>query len=392
MGRLTLYKAKIIDKAGAQILVLAAESEAQALLEAEKAGKVIYCKRHYDFSDFRTLTSDEREQFLSQLSFLTSSGVGTGEALRILQANHSGRIESLAGELLMQIEFGLDLSTALSLTGVRDFPPASLALIAAGYRSGDGPQALKAAAEFEADMRALTADSSSELMSALMGFVAAIGCTLLSVFYLGPNVLSSELTKVAGGVDVAWAMSMGYVLGGVMCAMVLLLLALVVIRYALRGMYPGFSDMVTQAIPLWSDLALSKERFLAFFSLQVLSAPNISLEHAFEVTARGVAPGVLRNELEAARQAIQKGQEWVPALGCLSPIDRAALSVAGDRRQLAEIFGKLSLQYKGSYAKSKRFAASALKLIAAVALTLSGGLLFALTILPMLQAVQSILT
>lgn len=386
------FKAKVISPDGAQIVILAAETESLAIEAAERLGKVIYCHPHFDLMSIKKLTSEEREQFLNQLSFLLSSGVGTGQSLRTLQSTYSGRLEALSGELLTQIENGESLSSALATVGARDFSPALLALVAAGHSSGKSAESLKAAAEFEADMRSLTSSTGGELFAAFSGFFTAVICTLFSVFYMGPKVLSSELTTAAGdGVDVAWAMTSGKILGVILVAITVGLALLYLNHTVLRKITPELSDKVSQAIPLWRELAFSKERFLAFFSLKSLTGPGLSLEEAFKLTAKGTVPGTFQKELKNAANAIKSGESWVSALKSLPHIDQAALNVAGDRKHMADIFGKLSIQYRHTYTKARQTTATILKLTAAFCLALSGGLLFAVSILPMLQATKSLL-
>lgn len=389
---MAFYQAKIIDDDGVQLLTLSADSSQEAKTLAAQHGRVVYCRKQSSLLNALSLSSEEREQLLTQLAFLTSSGMGTGEALRTMQSAYSARMEQVTGELLAHIESGLSLDSAMERVGPQDFPPATLALIRAGYRAGQGAEALESAASFEKELRDLKRSSGAGLTSAAFGFLGAVASTLASVFYIGPSVLSSSLIAGAGkSVDVGWALTTGYVMGGAMALMVLVIAAVLAIHFLVRIGAPAWADRVTLSIPVWRDVALARERYLAFFSVQALVAPSVSLEQAFEVSATGVSKGVLKTELEEAANAVRVGDSWASAFWSLDPIDKAALKGATDRAQLSTIFKKLAQQYRARYGRSREKLSLMLQLVAAFCLTASGGLLFATSVLPMLQATAVIL-
>lgn len=388
---MAIYEAKILDDAGAQLLTISAIDLESARETAERAGRLLYCRKRLNILGTRYLSSAEREQFLGQLGFLTSSGMGTGEALRTMQINYSGRPAQVASELLAHIQAGQGLDAAMESVGTGDFPAASLALVRAGYRAGQSSDALEAAAEFEVELRKLKESSGTGLVSAFIGFVGAAVMIVGSVYFIGPSVLSSSVIAGAGdAVDVGWASALGNVTAGFIVLVCLGLSFLFASHLGLRRIRPLVADKIALAVPLWRDIALAQERYLAFFAVQALVAPAISLEQVFEIASKGTPAGALRNELERAGQAVRDGEPWLPQLDTLGPIDKAALGGASDRGQLAIVFKRLALQYRDRYGRSRETAALALKLVSALCLTIAGAVLFALSVLPMLQASASI--
>lgn len=389
---MALYFAKVLADDGSYVLTLAADSLDEARAEAALQGRVVYCKKRAGWLPMPRLNSEEREQLLTQLAFLTSSGTGTGAALRTMQGHYSGRMEQVCGELLGHIEGGMALDQAMEKVGTQDFPAATLALVRAGYRAGQGVEALEGAASFEQQLRALKASSGAGLISASLGFFAAVTTTLLSVFYVGPQILESSLIAAAGdAVSVGWANTVGLWLGWGMVALVLVMLFFVVNHFGVRRFNPVFADHMTLRVPLWRDIALARERYLAFFSVQAMVAPNVSLEQAFEITAKGTPPGALKKELTDAARDVREGRSWVGSLRTLDAIDRAALNGVTDRDQLSLVFKKLAQQYRLRYGRSREKASLVLHTTAALCLTASGGVLFGLSALPMLQATTNIL-
>lgn len=385
------FQAKIIDATGAQRLTLAATSYEEAYQFVSNLGSVVYCKEELRVLPQRALDSQEREQFLMQLSFLLGSGVGTGQALRVMQQTYTGRMSEVAAELLAQVEEGVGLDEALRITSERDFSPALLALVRAGYQSGKGHQALASASRFEAELRALKETSGLGLVSALIGFLFAAGATLASVFYIGPEIVASPIvSSVDSAVNVGWAMTLGYVISAIMLAMLLGIGMLFFVHHVVRKVDGVRADRFTQAIPLWRDIALAREAYLTYFSVSSLVGASLGLETAFETAAQGAARGKLFEEMRQASQSVRVGAPWMDALSSLGPIDKAALKGATDRIQLGSIFENLAIQHKTRYAKSRHTASVMLQGIAALCLTASGVILFALSTLPLLQASSAI--
>lgn len=389
---MSLFEAKIIDAQGSQLLTISAPDLHSAYSLAEQSGKVVYCKKRFSPFQSMSLTSAERELLLSQLAFLTASGMGTGAALRTLQSNYSGRLAQVAGELLAYIEAGEGLDTAMEQLGSADIPAATQALVRAGYRAGQGSEGLEAAAGFESELRELKKTSGADMIISSVSFLGAVVLILATVFYIGPSILATPLISGAGdAVDVEWAL----ILGKVTALFMFLLLAgvafLTATHLLVRQRYPLWADRLTLRVPLWRDVVLSRERYLGFFSIQALMGPSISLEQVFDIAAKGTPKGMLRTELERAGQAVRDGEDWLPHLNSLSPIDKAALSGAADRRQLAHTFKRLAGQYRDRYSRSRETATNLLRVCSALTLTIAGGVLFALSVLPMLQASSSIL-
>lgn len=387
-----IYRARVATENGTEILTLSAHNGEEAHSLAQESGLVLSCRRTAALLSRIPLTSEEREQLLTQLSFLLSSGIGTSQALSLIKQNSAGRIESVCAQLLRYIEEGDNLDVAIERIGAPDFPPAVMAMVESGFRSGEATASLEAAAQFEAELRELKESAGSRIVSAFIGFLTSTFFTLLSVFYFGPKVLDSDLIRAGGdAVSVAWANVLGYGIGALMGALFFFVVFILYVHFVIRRFLPLGADKITMAIPVWREIALSKEKYLSFHGVAAMIHSGVSLDEAFRTLAGSTPDGVLRSELVGAREAVHNGRPWVDAFSSMSAIDLAALKNANDRKQIADAFRRLSKAHKKAYAQALRKAGFMLELTSALCLTLAGVVIFALTVLPMLQASAGIL-
>ena len=207
---------------------------------------------------------------------------------------------------------------------------------------------------------------------------------LAAVLWIGPTLATSPLIKLAK-TDIGWAINAGYALGSVVLIMTLLAAGLLVNSLVLKRVSPVFSDTVTAKIPVWREVALGKEQFLGLQSLASLLAAGLSLEKVFRIAEDSVPAGRLRAQFRAAAGAVEHGDNWAECIEDIDKVERTALASAMDRGQSEQVLRRLAREHKAEYIRSTQVLVLALQVFSAVTLTLSGALLFAVSVLPMLQ-------
>ena len=84
-------------------------------------------------------------------------------------------------------------------------------------------------------------------------------------------------------------------------------------------------------------------------------------------------------------QAVRQGKPWASAMDTLHQTDKAALATSNDKKETARTLDMLANQYSDLYIARISTFAPTLGMVAAIFVTLAGGVLFLQTILPMLQ-------
>lgn len=384
------FNAVVIEADGVVDLKVSAMTIEDARATAEAHGHVVSVSRQWDFAG-RGLTPLEREAFLSKLASLLEARVGTGQALRLIRDEFEGRVRQVAGDMLQLIEAGASIADAMNALGAQNFPPALVALAQAGFHAGDSVRALESACEFETEMQALSQVSGKGLMSAGVGFASALGVLVASTFWIGPTVTSSMANMAKGGSDMGWAFMLGNVVTGLLVLMALVLGVLMAISTVGRRVNPEAADKLTSAIPVWGIMRLGKERFLGLHSLSALIKAGLTVEQALSITADSLPKGRLRCQTVAAVEAVASGQNWTSAFTDLPSTDRAALSSSSDRQQTVAVLARVAQSNRRGFQLATESFVMGLQLVSAVSLTIGGGLLFALSILPMLQTASKML-
>ncbi len=386
------YNAKLYTKKGIVTVSISARNEAEAKAHAQKLGRVVEIKKEIGINFSPALSPSDRQIFFARLSAMLSSRVGTSEALRLLRDNFSGKIQEVSSRLLTLVEGGDDLSTAIAKVGSPDFPPATIALIQAGSRSGDTWKALQDAAVFEYELHNVRKSASKGLISGIMGFLFAGVTTVVSTLYLGPKIMESDLIKSASkSVDVSLIQTVGTVMGWIMAVFLILGFVAFLLSGVLKKIMPLQADKIIMKIPYYKDMVLAKNNFIVYYGLALLVRAGVRMEDALRLASEGAPKGALRSDLLGASNAVKKGLHWPSAMITLHPTDRAALASATDRVQIANTLDALAKQYRDLYAQRLATFVPALNMVAALFLSLSGGIMFGMTILPMLQASQGLM-
>lgn len=386
------YTIKVQTKTGLRTMQMTAKSDAEARQHATRVGRVISLRRQMGFDFSRGLTPAERQTFFSRLSTMLKSRVGTSDALGLLRDTFTGRIQHVSARMLGYVETGDDLGQAIDRIGNADFPAATCALIQAGSRSGETWRALQDAATFEAELHKVKQNAAKGLWGGISGFVFAGITTLVSSLYVGPEIMKSELIKglaeKSGGVDMSVIDACGRALGWVMVVVMGIALILMALSSIGRRIAPDAADKLILRIPFYKDLVLAKNNYITLYGLALLIGSGVRSEEALRLSADNAPKGALRTDLIRAMEAVKTGRPWPKVMNTLHPTDKASLMCATDREQVAETLDSLASQYRLLYAQRLGSFVPALNLVAALLLSLSGGLLFAQSILPMLMATQ----
>jgi general secretion pathway protein F len=388
------YSAKIRTRAGVRSVELHARNEREARAHAERLGQVIVFRRRLTLDMGRSLNAADRQLFFTRLSSMLGSRVGASDALALLRDTFGGRIQEVSARLLSFVETGDDLASAMEKVGAPDFPEATVALIKAGSRSGESSRAVRDAARFESELADVKKGAAKGLIAGVTGFVIAGVTTVASTLYVGPVILDSPLMKMAaakGDLGVGWIFTAGNILGYTMAVMMGLGLLFYLFAAAGRRLAPVKVDRAILRIPFYKDLVLAKNNFIVLYGLALLVRSGVRIEEALRLAADGAPRGALRNDLLNAMAAVRTGRSWPKVMETLHPTDKASLVSATDREQVANTLDTLAAQYRALYAQRLAAFVPTLQMLAALFLTLSGGILFGLSILPMLKASENMM-
>lgn len=379
------YAARIISRSGPREVEIEASDERDARRRLSREGRVIQIRARRSRARSR-LSFGERQVLLSHLASMLSSGVGAGEALKLIRDTFRGRIREAAHGLLLKVESGMSLADAIGESGRASFPEAVAAMIKAGAYSGATWKALKDAMSFERELQAIRKSSSKGMWSAIGGFAAAAAFIAGTVFWMLPELLKSDLMKLAGGKEnLKWAIDFSFGTGYAMLALAAAALLLFLVATVGRALAPSLADAIILRIPVYKDFVLARSRYIAFYALSALIATGVRMEQAFSLMARTTPRGALADDFRRAAEAVRQGSPWAQAMRTLHPTDRAALGSSLDRGQVAQAFAAIAEHYRELYARRSAALTAVLQGISMIFLTLSGLIMFALTVLPMLQ-------
>ena len=390
------YTVKLRNRKGVQTMQISAKTRQDAMKQAAKQGHVIKLTKTSGWlGTIGALTPADRQIFFSRMSAMLASRVGTSAALDLLRTTFTGKIQEVAGRLLSYVETGSDFSDALEKVGSPDFPTATIALIQAGSRSGETWRAIKDAADFEYQLHNAQKAAAKGLWSGIAGFMFAGMTTVVSTLYVGPKIMGSELIQAANTaenpIDIGWITTFGNAMGILIGVLMGIAILMTLFSSIGRRLFPVVADGVILKIPYYKDLILARNNFVVLYGLGLLLRSGVRTEEALRLSAESAPPGALRSDLLNATAAVKTGRPWPNALRTLHPTDRAALACAVDREQIASTFNALATQYRELYAMRLASFVPAINMAAAVFLSLSGGILFAQSILPMLMASKNIM-
>jgi general secretion pathway protein F len=371
---------------------LTAENLEAAKRLSSRFGAVLSIKREQDFGrKVKGMTSADRFTFLVRLSTMLGSRMATADALRLLRDSFQGPISDAAARLLDRLNVGTDLPSAIVEEKIH-FPGSVGLIIKVGAKSGHIYTALKDAAEFEQRMANLKSSKGRSIATSVFGFVLAAVLVVVSVFWIGPEVMKIGLIQDnKSKVDVGWvndiaegvAIFIG-VGGGLMAG--LLWLATMG-----RAMFPQWADGIIMKIPYYKDIVMAQDNYLVLRRLSLMIGTGVRVEEALASALEAAKPGLLKKNISDALQNLRMGKKWSEAFSTLHPTDRAALALAADRTQIAENLNMIANQAQDIYLQRIESFAPIMQVASALAMTLAGMVLFGQTMLPTLQVAAKML-
>jgi len=383
------FNARIMTNDGAKTVTIDAKDQFTAERIAAKRGTVIGVKRRFSFDLSRGMNSSERNTFMLRLSSMIGSKMSITDSLRLLNDTFTGTIKECAGTMLQRIEQGMPLSDAIEADR-RHFPVATAALVKAGIQGGETWKALRDAADFEYRIRSIQKSSSKDAANAIMAFIIAAALMISTTEYFGPQVTDNPMFANNPGVNVGWIQVTGKILSGIMVVMLVIFAIFAWLGTAGRAVMPNLADKVILKVPYYKDLILSRNNYVVLYKLGLLVGSGVRMEEALALTAEGSPKGALRSDVERALKAIRNGRNWALAMETLHPTDRASLSSSSDRQDIARTLDMLATQYRDLYISRMQSFAPALQMVSALFMTAAGGVLFGLTIMPMLQLAANV--
>lgn len=390
-----LYEGKVKTRGNrVKSVEIQARNQDEALEHIERMGRVVTFKRKFSMDMSRGMSPSDRQIFFTRLAAMLSSRVGTSDALMLMRDTFNGKIQEVAARLLNAVESGDDLANAIARVGSPDFPEATIALIKAGSRSGESSKAIKDAAEFEYQLFNVKKGAAKGLITGVGSFISAGVMTVASTLYVGPKIMDSDLIKAAnkdGSVDIGWINDIAYFVGYFMAALLIVGFMFWLLASVGRRIVPVKADKLILRIPYYKDLVLSRNNFIVLYGLALLIKSGVRTEEALRLAAEGAPKGALRTDLVNAMNAVKTGRQWPKVMHTLHPTDKAALMSATDREQVAITLDTLANQYRELYAQRLASFVPIVNMLAALFMSIAGGLLFGQSILPMLMASKGLL-
>lgn len=390
-----LYEGKVKTRANrVRSIEIQARNKDEAMDHINKMGRVVTFRRKFAM-DLRTgLSPADRQIFFTRLSAMLSSRVGTSDALMLMRDTFTGKIQEVSSRLLNYVESGDDLAAAFERIGNPDFPEATVALIKAGSRSGETWRAIKDAAEFEYQLHNVKKGAAKGLWTGIGSFIGAGLMTVGSTLYVGPKIMESDLIKAAnkdGAVNIDWINDIAFFVGYLMAALMVVGVLFWLLASVGRSLTPVKADKLILRVPFYKDLVLARNNFVVLYGLALLIKSGVRTEEALRLSADSAPKGALKADLTGAMNAVKTGRQWPKTMQTLHPTDKAALMSATDREQVASTLDTLANQYRELYAQRLSSFVPIINLLAALFMSIAGGLLFGQSILPMLMATQGLM-
>lgn len=388
MPRFTI---RIHTRHGVQNQEIDARDGREAEMKAAARGAVISVKRSRGLH-LSTLSYNERQTFLSQLSAMMASRVSATDALKLLRDTFSGRIRFVAGELLLKVGSGSTVTEAIAALGGRDFPGTTVAMIQAGANSGDTAQALRDAMDFEQHLRKIRKESSRGVWGAIFVFLISIVFVIATLLLGVPTIMNNPLMKMTGGAEnfqssIEVAYGTGYVMVGVLAVLV----GMFMLATVGRSVAPSIAESIIMRIPIYKDLVLAKGQYIAFYGLSLLVGAGMRMDSALELLAQTTQGGLLKADFMRARDAVGRGQPWQTGMTTLRATDRAALGASLDRTQTVMTLKAVALSFRDTYAQRVAVLTPVLQTLAVIGLLVAGLIILGLTVLPMLTMSASVM-
>lgn len=374
---------------GIETVEIGAQSVDQAKVIAARRGVVVDARRVRGFDLAPGMSAGDRYTFLIRLSTMLASKVGTAEALRLMVATFTGQIRKAARNMLARVEAGDDLATAMDLDR-KNFPPTLTAMVRAGAAGGQTWKALREAADFEYELSQIKKASGRGIWTAIASFIFAGALMISTTQWFGPWVMENPMFAGNNAIQVGWVETTGNVLTVMLVIVLTALLVLAWMATMGRKIAPDFFDGIIVKFPYYRELVLAQTNYVTLYKLGLLIRSGVRIEESLALTSESCPHGALRTDLVRAVTAVRSGRPWGQTMATLHSTDRAALTASTNREDVARTLNVLAVQYRDIYVRRIETFSPALQLVSALFMSLAGGVLFGLTILPMLQLSASI--
>lgn len=370
-------------------VVAASPEEARKLCPSDDP--VVSIRKQNTLLTYRALSASDRITLLRRLAMMTRSGVGLSRALLTIKDSFTGPISRAANDIMIKVSQGDDFDEVLANMPA-DFPPTTVSLIRSGMHGGEIYKALNSAAEFEIEMHTIGISARGGMTGAAIEFVIAIGLILVTAYWAAPEALKSPIYSAAGdSVNIGWAFLLADIMAIFSLAIVVFLLTLFLVSFVFKPLAPNFSDAFTLKIPVFRDLVLSKNYYSVFYGLSLLVASGVRLKIAMSLAYQSAPAGAIAQDLKNAIEAIDRGDDWGVEMKRLHPTDRACLSTSQDRADIAEAFNVVAMGHRENYKQRVGQVVPALSALSNTFMFMAGFLIFAMLMLPTLQATRGML-
>lgn len=380
------YLVKVRSRGQNKTITLTAANVEQAKRNARRYGMVQAITRKQTQSIFeRGMSPSERYIFIIRLSTMLAARVGTTEALRLIRDSFTGRISNAAGSLLEKSEMGVNVTDAIA-EDKKNFPGAIGLIIKVGAQSGQTWVSLKQAAEFEKKINSIKGGSKRGVVGAFISFFLAGVILIGSNMYLSPKIMEMSLMKSNKDlINTDFINTLAWWSGLMMAIFLIILTSLFLLSTVVKRIVPVIADRIILKIPFYREMILAQDNYINMHRLSLLAKSGVRMEEAIKSTLDNCKPGALREDFKGALNSLKKGQKWASGMRMLHPTDRAALMLASDREQIAENLENIAEQYQNLYIQRVALFTPVMQIAAALSITLSGIILFGVSILPMLQ-------
>lgn len=383
------YRVKVSTSDGVRTMDVDAADPHAAEAMCRRNGTVIEVRRERASIFKRGMSAGDRFTFMIRLSGMLSSRMPTDKALEQMASSFGGKIGTAAKDMLERIRAGMSHVEAMEFDR-RNFPPALIALVRAGGAGKSTAEAMRGAAEFEIQMTRIKRTSTKDVWTAMFSFALAMGVMISTTEFFAPWVLDSSLFKQNKDIDVAWIKTAATISTWTIGVAFAGFFVLFVLGTVGRWIAPLFCEEAVIQIPYYRELVLGQDQYIAYYRFAKLVEFGVPVAEALYILVGSTRNGVIREDLKAALEAVNVGKEWAPAMTRLPATDRAALSFALDKKDVAQTLDVLASTTRDIYTSRVENFGPALNIVAAVAMGLSSIIMFGLTVMPMLQLSSSL--
>lgn len=274
-----------------------------------------------------TLPADELSVFCSQLALLLRAGIGSEEAVSILQEDAAtGSEREMLGKVHSILLDGSPLSTALASAGV--FPDYLVRMIEIGQASGRLDQVLSALASYyrrEAATAAAIRRSVlyPSVMAVLVALIFLVLVTrVLPVFQQVFDQLGVALSPVARGLLMAG--EAGKIIGGIL----LLLLAAGAVTLLILSRRSGSASPESKLLAHGKAArAVDRSRFASAMALMLSS--GLPLDEAMDRTIHLLEGAPISSQLKNCAERMETGEDFAKAASACGILDGMQAGLLG---------------------------------------------------------------